>query len=271
MTISDPLTGVAARYGEPDLALPFTTPTIDVLLAHRSVRRFLPDPVTDEELTAIVAAAQSSPSSSNLQTTSVVAVRDPERKARLAALTRGNRFIESAPLFLVWVADFSRARRVAERAGTSVDAADYLESTLIGFVDAGLAVQGAITAAESLGLGTCCVGGVRNSPLEIADELGLPDGAFPVVGLAVGRPDPVEVAGVKPRLPQSVVVHHEQYDADDAAGIAAYDDRAAAYNEAVGMTGAWCERVLTRLAGPQSMSGRDAMRAWLEKRGLPSL
>lgn len=271
MTINEPLTGAGARYGDPHFVLPFTNAIIAQQLAHRSVRRFLPDPVTDDELTTIVAGAQSSSSSSNLQVTSVVAVRDPARKARLTALTRGNRFIEGAPLFLVWVADLSRARRLAERAGTSVEATDYLETTLVGFVDTALAVQGAIIAAESLGLGTCCVGGVRNSPLEIADELGLPDGAFAVVGLAVGRPDPAEVAGVKPRLPQSVVLHEEQYRTDDADDIALYDARAAAYNEAVGMSGAWSDRVLQRLAGTQSMSGRQEMRTWLEKRGLPSL
>ena len=270
MTITEPLSGASARYGDPDLALTLTNDVLDLQLAHRSVRRFLPEQVGDAELTALVAAAQSSPTSSNTQVTSVVAVRDPERKARLAQLTKGNAFIAEAPLFLVWVADLSRARRLAERAGTVVEATDYLETTLIGFVDTALAVQGAITAAESLGLGTCCVGGVRNSPIEIAEELGLPEGCFPVVGLAVGRPDPAEQAGVKPRLPQSVVLHHEQYDADDATAIEAYDERAAAYNASYGLTGAWRERVLARLAGPQSMVGRQAMRSWLEQRGLLS-
>jgi len=260
---------MTARYGDPDFQLETRNETIDLQLRHRSVRRFLETPVSDGQLTALVAAAQSSPTSSNLQVTSVIAVREPERKARLAALTR-NAFIAQAPLFLVWVADLSRARRLADRAGESVDATDYLESTLIGFVDTALAVQGAITAAESLALGTCCIGGVRNAPIEIADELGLPDGAFPVVGLVVGVPDPNESADIKPRLPQSVVLHHETYDADDAAAIADYDERAAAYNRTFGLAGAWSDRVRARLAGVQSMVGRDAMREWLQKRGLPS-
>lgn len=260
---------MTARYGDPSFRLETRNDVIDLLLRHRSVRRFLEEPVTDGQLAALVAAAQSSPTSSNLQVTSVVAVRDPDRKARLAELTR-NPFVARAPLFLVWVADLSRARRLADRAGESVDATEYVESTLIGFVDTALAVQGAITAAESLGLGTCCVGGVRNAPVEIADELGLPDGAFPVVGLAVGVPDPEESAGIKPRLPQSVVLHHETYDADDADRIAEYDERAAAYNRSFGLSGAWSDRVRTRLAGVQSMVGREAMREWLEKRGLAS-
>lgn len=258
---------MTARYADPSFQLAERNDTVDLQLRHRSVRRFRDEPVSGDQLATLVAAAQSSPTSSNLQVTSVVAVRDPQRKARLAALTR-NAFIAQAPLFLVWVADLSRARRIADRAGNSVDATDYLETTLVGFIDTALAVQGAITAAESLGLGTCCIGGVRNAPVEIADELGLPAGAFPVVGLAVGAPDPDEAADIKPRLPQSVVLHHETYDADDEAAIAAYDERAAAYNRRFGLPGAWSDRVRARLAGAQSMVGRDAMRAWLAKRGL---
>ena len=74
-----------ARYGanaapaEADL-----TPLIEQLLAHRSVRAYLPDPVSDAQLAAIIAAAQSAASSSNLNVWSVVAVRDAGTRARLA-------------------------------------------------------------------------------------------------------------------------------------------------------------------------------------------
>lgn len=262
----------AQRYGTTTTA-PFEVWN-DVLatqLAHRSVRRFTSRAVTDEELTALVAAAQSAPTSSNLQPWSVVAVRDPERKRRLAALAGGQAFIESAGLFLVWLADLGRARRLAERAGAPLAAADYLESTLIGFVDAALAAQNTVVAAESLGLGTVFVGAIRNHPAEVAAELQLPPHTVATFGLAVGGPDRSEDAGVKPRLPQSAVLHHEVYDAaaaDDS--IATYDDRLAAYNAAHGLAGAWSERVLARLAGPQSMAGRHTLRQTLGALGLPS-
>jgi nitroreductase len=56
------------------------------LLSHHSTRAFLPEPVPDETLTTLIAAAQSAATSSNLQPWSVVAVEDHGRKARLAAL-----------------------------------------------------------------------------------------------------------------------------------------------------------------------------------------
>lgn len=56
--------------------------------------------MSDDHLCVMVAAAQSAPTSSNLQPWSVVVVRDPERKARLATYAAGQRFIEEAPVLL---------------------------------------------------------------------------------------------------------------------------------------------------------------------------
>ncbi|WP_306215361.1 nitroreductase family protein [Actinoplanes sp. RD1] len=264
------MTTASARYGVP-LDLGVSTGVLELQLARRSVRKFTDRPVSDAELTAIVAAAQSAATSSNLQPWSVVAVRDPERKARLAELAGQQEFVARAPLFLVWVADLSRARRLAGAAGTPLDAADYLETTLIGFVDTALAAQNAVVAAQSLGLGSVFVGAVRNHPAEIAAELGLPPHAVAAFGLAVGEPDPAEQADVKPRLPQAAVLHHEQYDAAAAdAHIPAYDERLAAYFRRFGGAGTWSGRVLARLRGPESMAGRHTLRETLTKLGLPS-
>ncbi|MET0453723.1 MAG: NADPH-dependent oxidoreductase [Mycobacterium sp.] len=262
---------ITARYGDVDAALGVHNETLALQLAHRSVRKFLPRPVGDEELSALVAAAQSASTSSNLQPWSVIAVRDPQRKARLADLANHQQFIDDAALFLVWVADLGRARRLAQRAGTPLDGADYLESTIIGVVDTALAAQNAVIAAESQGLGAVFVGAVRNHPEEVAAELGLPPHAVAIFGLAVGVPDPTEDAGIKPRLPQAAVLHHETYDAGAAdAHLPDYDGRLAAYNARHGLAGNWSERVLARLAGPQSLSGRHLLREQLTRLGLPS-
>ncbi|MET0425918.1 MAG: NADPH-dependent oxidoreductase [Actinoplanes sp.] len=261
----------ADRYGDPAATLGVGNDVLAVQLAHRSVRQFTDRPVTDDELTALIAAAQSASTSSNLQPWSVVAVRDPARKARLAELAGRQQFVGQAPLFLVWIADLGRARRLAERSGAELAAADYLETTLIGFVDTSLAAQNAVLAAESLGLGAVFVGAIRNHPEAVAAELGLPPHAVAAFGLAVGTPDPDERAGVKPRLPLDAVLHRERYDASTAdAHIAAYDERLSHYNARFGLAGAWSDRVLARLRGPESMAGRHRLRHTLERLGLPS-
>jgi len=159
---------VAARYGgaaPDDIA---TSDVIELQLAHRSVRRYLPDEVTPAELAAVVAAAQSAATSSNLQLWSVVAVRDVERRAALSALSGDQAHITQAPLLLVWLVDLGRAHAIAAAHEAPTEGADFLESAVVGFVDAALAAQNAVLAAESLGLGTVYIGALRNRPAEVA-------------------------------------------------------------------------------------------------------
>ncbi|MDF0529743.1 NADPH-dependent oxidoreductase [Tsukamurella sp. 8F] len=262
---------VAQRYRDPELtSLPLRSDTIDLQLAHRSVRAFLDTPVGDDALTAIVAAAQSASTSSNLQAWSVIAVRDPRRRERLAHLVGDQSAVRQAPLLLVWLADLGRATRIAARSNEPLDAPEYLESTILGFVDAALAAQNASLAAESLGLGTVFIGAVRNHPDKIAEELALPDRVFAAFGLAVGVPDPDEAAGVKPRLPQAAVLHHEVYDTAADAAIDDYDERLASYNAEYRREGGWVSPVLARLRDRDSLKGRHLLRDHLTRRGLPS-
>jgi nitroreductase len=214
------------RYGSsaPEITN-HTNALITSLLDHRSVRAFLPDALDAGVLELLIAAAQSAPTSSNLQAWSVVAVEDKARKARLAALARDQKQIHEAPLFLVWLADLSRLRRVASAAGTTSDGLDYLESFLLAVIDATLAAQNAVAAAESLGLGTVYIGAIRNETEKVAAELGLPHGVFPAFGLVVGKPDPTRPAEVKPRLPQAAVLHRERYAVEpQSAAVEVYDE-----------------------------------------------
>lgn len=261
-----------ARYGDKDARWrgPWND-TLATMLAHRSVRRFTDGDIDDDTLTALIAAAQSASTSSNLQSWSVVAVRDPERKRALRQLAGDQAFIEQAPVVLVWVADFSRAAQLADDAGIALAAADLVESTIVGMVDAALASQNALVAAESLGLGGVYIGAMRNDADGVAELLGLPPRVMAVAGLAIGHRDPTDTAGVKPRLPQSAVLHHERYDPEAAAaGAAAYESALGDYYASQGRPVSWRQTVLRRLSDYQNLSGREHLRAALERRGLPS-
>ena len=137
--------------------------------------------------------------------------RDPNRKARLSELAGQQKFIRDAPLLLVWLCDHARLER--DRRGTP-DAGrgnHYLEEFIVGIVDAALAAQSVVIAAESLGLGCVYIGAMRNLPEQVAAELGLPPQVFAAFGMSVGYPDPAGETGVKPRLPRAVVLHRERY------------------------------------------------------------
>lgn len=260
------------RYGDPalDRRLP-PNATIELILRHHSVRSFLPDqPVSDEDIRFIVAAAQSASTGLNFQNWSVVLVRDKKRKNRIATLAADQQFVRDAPIFLVWVADWARARAIADWNEAPSAGTEFFDSTISTVVDAALAAQNAMIAAESLGYGACYVGAIRNNLEPIAEELGLPPHTFPLVGLSIGRRNPSDRAGIKPRLPQGAVLHHEQYEAPAPEAIQAFETRIGAYYLSQGNPHSWVASVLRRVRGVEGMEGRESARDVLARRGLPS-
>lgn len=247
-----------------------TNELIANLLGHRSVRAYLPDALDAGVLELLIAAAQSAPTSSNLQAWSVIAVEDKTRKARLAALARDQKQIHEAPLFLVWLADLSRLRRVASAAGTTSEGLDYLESFLLAVIDATLAAQNAVAAAESLGLGTVYIGAIRNETEKVSAELGLPPGAFPVFGLVVGKPDPSRPAEVKPRLPQSAVLHREQYAiSPQTAAVRLYDEIIGAFYAAQKLPQQrWTTHSAERIKNAEALGSRTHLADAVAKLGF---
>ncbi|TVY03978.1 nitroreductase family protein [Paenibacillus cremeus] len=82
--------------------------TINQLQQHRSSRKYKPDPLTEEQLQAIIGAAQKATTSSNMQAYSVVAVTDSDVKRQIAHLAADQQYIEECPVFLLWCADLHR-------------------------------------------------------------------------------------------------------------------------------------------------------------------
>jgi nitroreductase len=265
---------LVARYGTEAPPLPAGpwNEVIACLLQHRTVRAYRPDALPPGTLETLVAAAQSAATSSNMQAWSVVAVTEQAAKAVLARLAGNQKQIEQAPLVMVWVADLSRLQRVGDGLGQSCEALPFFEAFLFAAVDAGLAAQNAIVAAESLGLYTCYIGALRNDVELVASTLGLPPGAVGIVGLCVGYEDAsAGAAMVKPRLPQSVVLHRERYStAAEPEGNAAYDRALTAFSEKAERTPyTWTERVISRVGRIAGLGGRDKLRDAMARLGFP--
>jgi len=265
------------RFQQENRQLPETvlTETIKTMAAHASVRQYKPDPVPQEALEAILTAARSASTSSNLQMYSIIVVTDPERREQLAQLSGDQDQIRQAPVFLVFCPDLHRLERVCQRQGYPF-ADRYMEMFIQAVVDAALAGQNAAVAAESLGLGICFVGGIRNRPLEVARLLKLPPRTFALFGLTVGYP--AYQPKIKPRLPAEVTVHREEYsEAGLEEGLAAYDsimaqtgiykDREVQVDGQPGATRlyGWCEHSARRMAKPHPL--RRNMKEMLEQLG----
>jgi nitroreductase len=247
--------------------------TLESLLSHRSVRRYSDQPLEPGTLELLIAAAQSAASSSNLQLWSVVNVEDPDLRQALSLVAGDQAHVRKAPLFLVWVADLHRASELARLRGLADEGLDYLESFLVASVDAALAAQNAVAAAEALGLGTVYIGALRNHPERVAQLLGLPPRAYAVFGLCVGWPDPAQPAAVKPRLPQGVVLHRDRYRfaALEQAQVGGYDQLMKRFYESEQLPvpeGGWSLHTARRFATAAALNGRHVLRETLGRLGF---
>ncbi|MCL7455045.1 MAG: NADPH-dependent oxidoreductase [Anaerolineae bacterium] len=251
-----------------------STPTIEQIYRHYSVRRYKPDPVPTDTIEAVVAAGQRASTSSNLQTYSVVAVLDAARRERMAQLCGDQRQIREAPVFLAWCADLNRLDRICRMRGYDL-ISSYVENFLVAAVDAALAMQNAALAAESLGLGMCYIGAIRNQPQHVIKLLELPRLVFPVAGMTLGWP--AAEPFVRPRLPLDAVLHWERYDTTgDEEALHAYDqamvETGIYRGRQVGVPGGegqreaygWLEHSARRAAQP----GRTHLRQILERQGF---
>ncbi|MGU3470199.1 oxygen-insensitive NADPH nitroreductase [Paenibacillus sp. D51F] len=181
--------------------------TIKLLMNHRSIRRYKNEPVTGEQLDAVLACARQASSSSHMQAYSVIGITDPELRNQIADVAGNQRHVREAPVFLVWCADLSRFGEAVAMHGGSFDATT--EYFLVATVDASLAAQNAAAAAESLGLGIVYIGGIRNDMRKMSELLRLPPLVYPVFGMCIGVPD--EQPDHRPRLPMESMYAENRY------------------------------------------------------------
>ncbi len=243
------------------------TAVTQTLNQHASVRSFLDKPVPDETVNAILNAARRSPTSSNMQTYSIIVVRNPETRQRLAVLAGNQKHIEQCDVFVGFLADINRLGIVSQMHDQPL--VKSLETTLVSTVDAALVGMSVQTAVESFGLGAVMVGGMRNQPQAVADLLGFPSGVYMVFGMSIGWPaEDAAPANLKPRLPESLVIHHEQYDqADPRPLIEQYDSQLADYYGLQNRnqhSAAWSGPIAKRLNKPS----RPHLRKTLEGMGF---
>lgn len=194
--------------------------TLDLIHAHGSVRQYKPDTVSASLVETIVAAGQRASTSSNMQTFTVVAVTDKEKRAALAELCGGQGHINQAPVFLAWCADRYRLERANQMRGYEHNA-ETVENFLVAAIDAAIAAQNAALAAESLGLGICYIGSIRNNTAEIIKLLELPKHVFPITGMTIGWPEKPPM--IRPRFSQDAILHWEGYNTEQDDALLAYD------------------------------------------------
>ena len=189
--------------------------TIKLMKAHTSVRRFTEEQISDEELRAMIDAGRAASSWKNFQSYSIIVVRSKEKKEALFDLVPQKAILQ-ASAFLLFVGDLNRAQKGVQL-HTDGFYPEGTENILISSVDAALAGQNTLLAAESLGYGGVIIGLVRYEASKIAQLFNLPDYTYPVFGMALGKPN--QNHAVKPRLPYEAVVFEEDTASNSALSL----------------------------------------------------
>lgn len=177
---------------------------ITAIKGRRSIRKYKPDPVSDETVAMVLEAARWAPSWSNTQCWRFVVVRDQQMKERLAATVkpetnRGAAAIREAPVTIVACAKLGCAGYYRGRVST--DKGDWF------MFDVALAMQNLTLAAHAAGLGTVHVG--LFDAQEVAKLLDMPEGVAVVEMMPLGYPNEKPAAPSRKEL--SEIVFKEKY------------------------------------------------------------
>lgn len=193
--------------------------TIRELEERKSVRIFTKERISAEDRKLILTAAVQAPSAGNQQLYTILDVTDPALKKRLAVLCDHQEFIADAPMVLVFLADTLKWRDAYISVGCAPRESGPGDLVLA-IDDALLAAENAVTAAWSLGIGSCLIGDVMENRGQVKEALCLPDGVFPAALLIFGHPTEQQARRPKPLRPAlSSVVQSNVYRRRDAAEL----------------------------------------------------
>lgn len=142
---------------------------LEVIKTRRSIRKYTPDPVSEEEINKILEAGRWAPSSSNRQPWRFIVLRSEETRRKLAETFTWGGCLSEAPLGIAVTVNPRASNHPVE--------------------DGAVATQNMLLEAHSLGLGACWIGAYGSVNEESAkDTLNIPDDARLLSVIAIGHP-----------------------------------------------------------------------------------
>lgn len=206
----------------------------EVVHTQRAIRRFRPDPVSEEAIHRILDAAIRAPSARGAEPWAFVVVRDPARRAEIGRLYRtaweaarrhtaasgADRDLEDAPHYERMMRGVDAlAHAIGDvpvlivccldhaRLGPLADGAGGLRAPAAAYASILPAVQNLLLAARALGIGTTLTTLHRAFDAELRTLLELPEAVEPVALVPLGVPR--DRFGPTRRRPLADVTHRE--------------------------------------------------------------
>ena len=193
--------------------------TIKLLMERKSVRQFVQEPMPREDVEAILSAAVQAPSAGNMTLWTIINVTDPAKKAALAKSCDNQPFIATAPLVLVFCADYRRWFEVFKTLDLGEELRIPAEGDfMLATADTIIAAHATVVAADALGYGSCYIGDIIEHCDTQREILGLPEYVKPVAMAVYGKPTQSQIDRKKPpRFELEDVVHENCYKKEQGA------------------------------------------------------
>ena len=185
----------------------------------KSVRVYEDRPIAPEVKKAILEAAIQAPSAGNMALYTVLDITDQSIKDKLAVSCDNQPFIATAPMVLIFCADYRRWYDVFCKYVDEVRKPD-MGDLFLAEADTLIAAQNAVVAAHSLGLGSCYIGDITENFEYHKELLNLPQYVVPAAMLCIGYPTQQQMQRPKPpRHAVSAMVHENGYDLEKAGAM----------------------------------------------------
>ncbi len=192
---------------------------INSLHNRKSVRIFEDRPVSDVDKITILEAAMQAPSAGCQQLYSILDITDQKLKDELAVSCDNQPFIAKAPVIFIFLADYRKWYDAFSEGGANPRKPE-VGDLMLSVEDAVIAAQNAVTAAESLGIGSCYIGDIMEHYEFHRELLNLPEYVFPACMLIMGYPTEQQKIRKKPeRCMLSDIVMANTYQEKDGAQL----------------------------------------------------
>jgi len=178
---------------------------MDEIRIRRSIRKYLDKPVNDESINQLLESARLAPSGDNTQPWHFIIVKSDRIKQQVATVSHNQKWMLSAPVFIVCVADVRS--RINENIDLTIDESSPQEEVKRIIRDTSIAIEHLILEAVHLGLGTCWVAWYTQQ--DIRPILQIPTDKYVVGIITVGYPG--ESPQARPRKNLEEIVHHETW------------------------------------------------------------
>ena len=216
--------------------------TIQELLDRKSIRVFEEKKISPEDKALIIEAAANAPTAGNQQLYTIIDVTNQELKEKLVVTCDNQPFIAEADLVLIFCADCKKWHDGFQSAGCE-PRDPGVGDLLLAVSDANIAAQNAVTAAWSLGIGSCYIGDVMENCEEQRKLLNLPKYVFPAAMLVFGYPTQQQKDRVKPeRAKAQYIVHENGYHEMDAKDLEGLFEKGKGQNTYENYMKAFCNR-----------------------------